>query len=107
MATTKKQIQNGSENSDVKDLQKILNSKGYNLEVDGVFGSKTEAAVRDYQTKNNLQVDGIVGTNTWGSLLGSSSGSTTNKTTTTTPAATTTTKNTTTKTTTPAATGFT
>lgn len=35
---------------------------------DGVFGPNTEQAVRDYQTDRGLQVDGIVGQETWGSL---------------------------------------
>ena len=66
----------------VAELQKLLNSKGnYNLDVDGVFGDKTKAAVMDYQKQNNLAVDGIVGNNTWGVLTkasgGSSSGSST------------------------------
>ncbi len=61
-------ISYGSSGSDVKKLQEKLNSKGYSLEVDGQFGSKTQAAVRDYQKKNNLSVDGIVGNATWGSL---------------------------------------
>ena len=68
MATTKTQISYGSKGDEVKELQTALNSKGYNLSVDGIFGDKTQAAVKDYQTKNNLQVDGIVGTNTWASL---------------------------------------
>ena len=68
MATT---VKNGSKGSDVKNLQTQLNGLGYNLSVDGVFGSKTLAAVKDYQSKNGLTVDGIVGTNTWNSLLNS------------------------------------
>ena len=39
--------------------------------MDGKFGSKTQSAVRDYQKKNGLSVDGIVGSNTWGSLYSS------------------------------------
>lgn len=66
-------IKSGSRGSDVSDLQSTLNSKGYSLSVDGIFGSKTAAAVRDYQSKNGLSVDGIVGNNTWSSLKGSSS----------------------------------
>ena len=50
-------------------MQKILNSQGYNLSVDGIFGPKTEAAVRDYQKKKELSVDGIVGPKTW-TMLG-------------------------------------
>lgn len=51
-------------------MQKALNSKGYSLSVDGVFGKNTQSAVRDYQKKNGLAVDGIVGAKTWGSLNG-------------------------------------
>lgn len=61
-------IRKGSRGSDVSTLQSALNSKGYSLSVDGIFGSKTQAAVRDYQSKNGLSVDGIVGNNTWNSL---------------------------------------
>lgn len=68
MATNRKQIRYGSTGSDVKELQTLLNEEGYNLSVDGIWGGKTDAAVRSYQKKNNLAVDGIVGTNTWGSL---------------------------------------
>lgn len=49
------------------------------MNVDGKFGSKTQAAVKDYQKKNNLSVDGIVGNATWGAL-NSSSGTTSSKT---------------------------
>ena len=68
---TKKQIGYGSQGSEVTELQKLLNSNGYNLKEDGIYGDKTMAAVKDYQTKNNLSVDGIVGDNTWGALTGS------------------------------------
>ncbi len=61
-------ISYGSSGDDVKKLQQVLNSYGYSLSVDGQFGSKTQAAVKDYQQKNGLSVDGIVGAKTWGSL---------------------------------------
>ena len=76
MATTKKQISYGSSGSDVSELQTLLNQNGYNLNVDGIFGAKTQAAVKDYQQKNSLSVDGIVGTNTWGALADANSAST-------------------------------
>lgn len=62
-------IKYGSSGSAVKELQKKLNENGYNLAVDGRFGSATRSAVKDYQKKQGLAVDGIVGKNTWGSLL--------------------------------------
>lgn len=67
-----KTIQYGSSGEEVKKLQKELNKYGYKLDVDGQFGSKTQSAVKDYQKKNNLSVDGIVGNNTWGSLTAKS-----------------------------------
>lgn len=66
---TYKQVSYGSTGSEVTELQKLLNQKGsYNLATDGIFGDKTKAAVTDYQKNNGLDVDGIVGTKTWGSL---------------------------------------
>jgi peptidoglycan hydrolase-like protein with peptidoglycan-binding domain len=38
--------------------------------VDGIFGVKTEAAVRGYQNVAGIGVDGIAGVHTWGHLLG-------------------------------------
>jgi len=49
----------------VRLLQELLNKAGYELLVDGDFGKKTEDAVKDFQKKKNLIVDGIVGTKTW------------------------------------------
>lgn len=66
MAST---VKYGSQGSDVKKLQQTLNRSGYKLAEDGIFGAKTQAAVKDYQKKNKLAVDGIVGKNTWGMLL--------------------------------------
>lgn len=56
---------------DVKELQTRLNSNGCNCgKVDGVFGSKTDAAVRSYQKKKGLVVDGKAGKNTITALGG-------------------------------------
>ncbi len=49
-------------------LQGRLNNYGYQLTVDGFFGAKTEAAVRKFQTRAALLVDGIVGPQTWQAL---------------------------------------
>lgn len=65
---TYNQVSYGSQGSDVTELQKLLNKNGYTLDEDGIFGDKTQAAVKDYQQKNSLDVDGIVGNNTWGAL---------------------------------------
>lgn len=54
----------GSYGGDVILLQEALNKHGYGLKVDGIFGRKTEAAVKDFQSKNGLVVDGIVGPKT-------------------------------------------
>lgn len=58
----------GNTGSSVRELQQKLNQNGYHLDEDGVFGSNTYKAVVDYQKKNKLLVDGVVGDETWGSL---------------------------------------
>ena len=70
MASTYRQVGFGSTGSAVSKLQTILNQHGYGLAVDGIFGENTRAAVRDYQKRYNLKLDGIAGPETWGSLLG-------------------------------------
>jgi peptidoglycan hydrolase-like protein with peptidoglycan-binding domain len=62
-------IKEGSKGEAVKGLQNALNTKSsVVLSVDGVFGSRTESAVRQFQSDNGLDVDGIVGPGTWGAL---------------------------------------
>lgn len=58
-------LQKGSKGDDVKEWQNFLNSQGYSLGVDGDFGDKTYAATIEWQQKNGLGADGIVGKNTW------------------------------------------
>lgn len=50
-------------------IQERLNSVGFNLEEDGIFGKKTKRAIIVFQQNRNLQQDGIVGKNTWKYLL--------------------------------------
>ena len=59
MTTLKK----GSRGAEVKTLQQKLN-----LVADGIFGSLTEEAVKEFQKNNGLTVDGIVGQKTWEKL---------------------------------------
>ena len=74
--TSTNNLRQGSSGDDVRELQRLLNSTGnYNLAEDGIFGNQTLSAVKDYQQKNSLTVDGIVGTQTWGALTGSQGGS--------------------------------
>lgn len=68
MADSRRELGYGATGDDVVQLQKTLNDRGYQLDTDGIFGDKTRAAVKDYQSRNNLASDGIVGSNTWGSL---------------------------------------
>ena len=77
MATVKA-IKYGMKGDEVKNLQTTLNNLGYNLDVDGSFGPQTLSAVKDYQKKNGLTVDGMVGPQTQGKLFGGSSGTATN-----------------------------
>lgn len=54
---------------DVKAIQYLLRQRGYGISADGIFGSGTDSAVKDFQSRNGLGADGIVGTNTWGALV--------------------------------------
>jgi len=61
-------LQVGSNGTSVEFLQTKLNNYGYGLKVDGIFGNLTLNAVKDYQAKNGLTVDGIVGPKTYEKL---------------------------------------
>ena len=55
----------GSTGSVVSQIQTKLKAWGYySSEVDGVYGSKTEAAVKSFQQKNGLTADGVAGSKT-------------------------------------------
>lgn len=58
----------GSTGNAVRALQENLVLLGYPIATDGIYGAKTQAAVRDYQGKNGLAVDGIAGTITQKSI---------------------------------------
>ncbi|MGN1307580.1 MAG: peptidoglycan-binding protein, partial [Faecousia sp.] len=68
---TAKQVSSGSTGSAVKAMQILLNGLGFNCgTADGVFGTKTLAALKKYQTAKSLTADGICGAKTWAALIG-------------------------------------
>jgi peptidoglycan hydrolase-like protein with peptidoglycan-binding domain len=66
-------LKKGSEGNSVKALQILLIGYGYSCGrygADGDFGDDTEKAVRAFQADRGLEVDGVVGPDTWAELLG-------------------------------------
>jgi hypothetical protein len=63
----------GSKGSLVSTLQEKLSQLGYSVgPVDGILGPRTESAVLKFQLDKGLDVDGMVGNQTWQALFGSS-----------------------------------
>ena len=62
-------LRKGDKGDDVKLLQHRLNILGSQLAEDGIWGVKTDQAVRNYQYKAGLTVDGIVGAKTKAALI--------------------------------------
>ena len=63
-------LRKGASGNITKLLQEKLVKLGYNTNgVDGIFGSGTYSAVREFQKTKGLSIDGIVGQNTWRKLL--------------------------------------
>ena len=58
-----------SKGGDVYTLQQLLQEWGYDIPVTGNFAQMTDAAVRDFQSRNRLTADGIVGKRTWEMLM--------------------------------------
>ena len=64
-STTGSTLKLGSSGTKVRDLQNDLTKLGYYwADITGSYGSKTEAAVKNFQEKNNLTADGVAGTKT-------------------------------------------
>lgn len=64
-------LKRDSRGGSVKSAQKMLQSMGlYQGALDGIYGPKTEQAVKRYQQSQGLRVDGVIGPNTWGALSG-------------------------------------
>jgi hypothetical protein len=57
-------MQRGTRGDAVLDLQKALRAQGAAIHADGVFGPETEGAVRSFQRRHDLVVDGKVGPET-------------------------------------------
>lgn len=72
MASTYTLLKKGSTGNEVNALQTALNKKGYSLQNTGLYDDATEAAVKRYQQDYGLDVDGIAGDTTLGSLYGTS-----------------------------------
>ena len=62
-------VRKGDQQHPVQTLQHLLRARGQNLTVDGIFGPRTDAAVRAFQQQKALTVDGIVGPVTWRALV--------------------------------------
>ena len=62
-------VRRGDQQHPVQTLQHLLRARGQNLTVDGIFGPRTDAAVRAFQQQKALAVDGIVGPDTWSALI--------------------------------------
>lgn len=68
-----RQLSKGMDGNDVKTLQAALIANGFSCGTagaDGDFGNATAAALRKFQAKYGLGVDGIAGNATWSKLLG-------------------------------------
>ena len=69
-------VRRGSRGADVLLLQRLLRGMSFRdddnvvLVRDGEFGEKTEQALRKFQKKNELEVDGICGPASWGKMIG-------------------------------------
>lgn len=69
LETTSATIRVGSRGELVKEVQSALNKLiAAGLSVDGIFGPRTEAAVKTYQRGEGLVADGIVGPKTWAAI---------------------------------------
>ena len=64
-----KTLKRGNTGSDVRKIQRQLASFGYNIGVDGDFGPKTEATVKQFQKDKGLSADGIFGRQTYSKLF--------------------------------------
>lgn len=64
-----KTLKHKSQGESVHLLEEVLVKLGYDVFVSNYFGKDTDKAVRDFQLKNNLVVDGKVGPKTWSKII--------------------------------------
>lgn len=64
-----KNYKKGDRGRKVKLIQEWLSLHGFGLKIDGDFGPATEYTVKEFQKKQRLTVDGIVGNNTFTKLI--------------------------------------
>ena len=65
-------VRNGDSGNAVKILQAFLVAYEYSIGISGIdgdFGFDTESAVRKFQKNSKIEVDGIVGKDTWSKLM--------------------------------------
>lgn len=62
-------VKPGMRGEPVQWVQWELNQQGFSLKVDGIFGPKTEDAVRTFQSRSHLACDAIVGPRTIAALI--------------------------------------
>ncbi|MEM7216628.1 MAG: peptidoglycan-binding protein [Pseudomonadota bacterium] len=59
----------GDRGPEVEELQQVLNLQlALDIDVDGIFGKDTQNAVKEFQRRNGLSIDGVVGLDTAGAL---------------------------------------
>ena len=61
-------LRRGAKGDEVIELQTKLHLDGSSLEIDGIFGIGTLSAVKSFQRRHGLVVDGVVGPKTWAEL---------------------------------------
>ena len=62
-------VRKGAEGNITYLIQAMLICHSFNINADGIFGTATETAVREFQKRNGLSQDGIVGKNTFNKLF--------------------------------------